>query len=992
MPERHAPTEGGVPVVGVGASAGGLEAFLKILQNLPDGPGPAFVFLVHMVSEHTSSLPEVLGRVTKMPVRQAADGMRVEPRTVYTNPPDSHVTLEGDVLRTHKRPSRECPLATIDVFMRSLAESRGDKSVAVFLSGADGDGPGGAEAVDSAGGLVLVQDPDSCEHTGLPNGVIRRGPAHLILPPRELADALGELGDGTDGHTPLLPGKKHLTVADGEMSRIFELLREAGGVDYTHYKPATIRRRLQRRMLMHRCETVAEYVARLEEHPEEVERLARDLLIHVTRFFRDPESFKTLMADVFPVIKARRGKDDPFRVWIAGCSTGEEAYSVAIALLEFLGDGSRITPIQIFGTDVSEAAVAEARAGRFGRGIEAEVSPGRLEKFFEEADGGYKIRPAVRDVCVFARQDLTRDPPFSRLDLVLCRNVLIYLGQPLQSQLLGVFHYALKPDGFLMLGSAESVGARSDLFAVADKKHRIFTKKPRAMRPEIDFPVRGGLPRDSGGELRRRRAVGESVHALADKALIKRYAPPGVVVNEELNIVQFRGQTGRFLEAAPGEPNLNLLKMAREGLLHALRGATREAREQDRPIRKEGQRVRFNSHILIVDLEVLPLQDDGKRHFLVLFRERPEAAPAPPVDPAAAGLPALDGIRGGGVSDEEAVEQLQRELLASREHLQSIISDLEASNDELQSANEEILSSNEELQSTNEELDTAKEELQSTNEELNTVNDELHERNGELSQLNADLTNLMANVQLAIVVVGSDLAVRRFTPLAGKLLNLIPGDVGRSIGQIRPDIDCPDLEGLIRKVLNTLEPLERDVTNSSGHTYVLRIRAYQDGDRRVNGAVLSLLDVNDLRARERELAAARDFADAILDTIDQPLVVLDGALTVQRVNRAYRETFEVNAEEIHGRRLYELGDGQWNIASLRTLLEDVLPQNASFDGYEVSRDFPALGRRTMRLNARPLDGDGHREPLILLAFTDTTGAPGEPSPSADGNAPADAEG
>ncbi|MFH5806524.1 CheR family methyltransferase [Alienimonas sp. DA493] len=953
--------QGGVPVVGVGASAGGLEAFLKILQNLPETPGPAFVFLVHMVAEHHSSLPEVLGRVTDMPVRQAADGMIVEPHTVYTNPPDSHVTLEGEVLRTHKRPAHETPLATIDVFMRSLAESRGERAVAVFLSGADGDGPGGAEAVDAAGGLALVQDPESCEHTGLPNGVIDRGLAHLVMPPRALAAALAELGDGSDGGAALLPGHKRLAVADGEMTRIFALLREACGVDFSRYKPATIRRRLQRRMLMRRCDRASDYLARLEEQPEEVNRLAGDLLIHVTRFFRDPETFEALAGDVLPAIAGRRGKDDPFRVWVAGCSTGEEAYSVAMTLMDFLGDGSRTTPIQIFATDVSEAAVAEARAGVYGKRIEAEVSPERLEKYFERVDEGYRVRPSLRDVCVFARQDLTRDPPFSRLDLVLCRNVLIYLGQPLQSRLLGVFHYALKPDGFLMLGSAESVGPRSDLFATADKKHRIFTKKPRAMRPEIDFPVHSGLPRAFDGP-RRRTAVGESVQTLADRAVLKHYAPPGVVVDGDLTIVQFRGQTGRYLEAAPGEPNLNLLKMAREGLLHGLRAATREAREEDRPARREGLRVRYNSDTLTVDVEAVPLHDDGKRHFLVVFTE--PSAPSSDRGAPHGAPPAGDG--------DQEVDQLQRELLANREYLQAIISDLEASNDELQSANEEILSSNEELQSTNEELDTAKEELQSTNEELNTVNEELHHRNQDLSRLNADLTNLMANVHLAVVMVGADLTVRRYTPLAADLLNLIPGDVGRPIGQINPKVDCPDLEELIQGVLDSLEPVEMDVTDPEGRTHVLRVRAYQDGDRRVGGALLSLLDVEELRVRERELTAARDFADAILDTTTQPLVVLNDALTVERTNRAFRQTFAVDAEETHGRRIYDLGDGQWNVPELRTLLEEILPENASFEDYRVTQDFPGIGRRTMSLNARCLEGDGHREPLILLAVTDVT--------------------
>ena len=976
MPDAPArptePPDDGVPVIGVGASAGGLEAFLQLLEALPTDGGPAYVFLVHLAAGHTSSMPEILARATRMPVREATDGTVVERGTCYTNPPDRYVTLEGGVLRTQKRPARESPLASVDVFLRSLAEARGERAVAVVLSGAAADGAAGAAAVDAAGGLVLVQDPDTAEHRSMPEAVLHSGTAHVLAGPEELARHLAKLNDGEQGIAALLPGGKHLPIPDGELGRIFELLRGADGVDFSHYKRPTLRRRLQRRMLMRRVERLSDYVAYLEEHPDEVVKLAADLLIHVTRFFRDAEAFDFLAAEVLPALRARLEKDEVFRIWVAGCSTGEEVYSVGILLMEALGDGHRTTPIQIFGTDVSERAVDAARAGLYPRGIEGEVAPERLEKWFGREGDGYRVSPALRDVCVFARQDLTRDPPFSRLDLVLCRNVLIYLGPPLQNRLLAVFHYALKPDGFLMLGAAESVGQRSDLFGVADKRHRVFRKKPRALRPELDFPVSGssltaGLP----GRPRVNRG-GTDVRAVAEATLLKRYAPGGVVTDSDLNIVQFRGKTGRYLEAAPGKPSLNLLKMAREGLLHALRGAVREVREHGRPARREDLRVRMDGHVLPVAVEVTPLPgDDG--HLLVVFEEgkpEPPRSAAPPRPPAPAGdVPA--GGDAGPDGDGDTVDQLHRELSASREYLQSIINDLEAANEELQSANEEILSSNEELQSTNEELDTAKEELQSTNEELNTVNDELHERNAELSRLNSDLANVLSNVPVAIAMVGPDLTVRRFTPLAAKLLNLIPGDAGRSIEQIKPDVDCPDLGGLIRGVIDTLDSVERDVRDADGRVHQLRIRPYRNSESRIDGAVLSLFDVDALRRHEAELKAARDLADAVLETTAQPLALLNGDLRVRRANHAFRTLFHLDADGLGELPVHRLGEPD-DADALRRRLAAVLDDGAAVERFSLR--FAAVdgrGRtpcaRTLRLNARRLDGDGDRDPLILLA-------------------------
>ena len=912
-----------------------------------------------------------------MPVRQAEDGMRVEPNTLYTNPPDCHVLLEGDVLRTRERPAHEAPLTTVDVFFRSLAEARGERAVGVVLSGSADDGSEGVRAIDAGGGLVLVQDPGSGEHARMPQNAIDTGCAHFVLPPEALADELARLVRhpmlAPPGIAAAGPGP---TFDDGAMQRVFELLGEVGGVDFTHYKRPTIRRRLHRRMLLAGVEEVGAYVRLLEKSREEADKLFRDVLIHVTRFFRDPESFDLLKGTILPTILGRRGENESVRVWVAGCSTGEEAYSVGIALLEALGDGPREVPVQLFATDVSEAAVEAARRGVYPASIAAEVSPERLARYFaEEEGGGYRVKPFVRDLCVFARQDLTRDPPFSRLDLIVCRNVLIYLGPPLQQRLMSIFHYALKPEGYLLLGSAETVGQRSDLFAPAHRKQKAYVRQDRAANPRIDFPLDGrtrGAGRLAGGA---GRAAPTRLQAEVTQALLARFAPAGVVVGEDWTILQFRGRTGRYLEAPSGEPTLNALKMAKEGLLHGLRTALEEARDgdPDGPVRRPGLQVRVDGEVCAVDLEVAPLADDGGRYFLVTFEEPPAA---PRADAAA-----LDRADEAGDA-----EQLRRELSANRNYMQSVINDLEAANEELQSANEEILSSNEELQSTNEELDTAKEELQSTNEELNTVNEELQDRNAELARANADLNNLLANVQIAIVIVSADLHVRRFTPMAGRVLNLIPGDVGRPLSQINPNIDVPDLPDRIRQVIADVEPFERDVRDEAGRWYSLRVRPFQDTEKRIDGAVLSLFDIDDLRRRESDLRAAKDLGEVVIDTIREPLLVLNDALVVRRVNHAFRTLFRQGPAQAEGRKLPEVGGGAWEIPPLLEKLALVAGNDDRLEEFRLEHEFPGLGPRTLLITARRLNPNGsEHEPLILLVMEDAS----DPAADAGGQIPRD---
>jgi two-component system CheB/CheR fusion protein len=629
--------------------------------------------------------------------------------------------------------------------------------------------------------------------------------------------------------------------------------------------------------------------------------LYRDLLIHVTRFFREPQSFDAMARTVFPALLEDRDPDQPIRAWVSGCASGEEAYSLAIALLEFLARQKPAARVQIFATDVSESAVEHARAGVYPMSIEADVSPDRLRRFFTRIDGSYRVSKMIRDMCVFARQDLTKDPPFSRLDLILCRNVLIYMDLPLQRKLLSVFHYALNSNGFLVLGQAETVGAQATLFSLVDKKFRVHRKRATsgALLPTLPPEYPSAIP--AARKLRSELPPPEKVlQAEVNRIINDRFAPPGVVVDSDLQIVQFRGQTGMFLEPAPGEASLSLLKMAREGLLHGMRAALNAARKARGPARKTGLQVRTGRNWVKVDLEVIPLAASGRMHYLVLFDEQGRRVPSGR-EATKEETAALER-RGGG----SQLSFLRRELAASREYLQSIIQELEAANEELQSANEEILSSNEELQSTNEELDTAKEELQSTNEELNTLNEELHARNEELSRVNSDLVNLLASVQISIVIVGADLRIRRFTPMAEKVLNLIPADIDRSIAHINPNIQGASLEHLIAECIDTIAPIEREVQDRQGRWYALRVRPYRTVENKIDGAVLALFDIDAPKRHEGSVRSATELAEALMLASPTPMALLDSTARFHSANRAFVDLFRLPADGYHGRLLQDL--------------------------------------------------------------------------------------
>lgn len=957
-----------VLVVGIGASAGGLEAITQLLRGLDDKTGMAFILVQHLAPKHESMLSEILSKSTKMPVVEVKDGMSIAPDHVYVIPPNAEMEISECILRLKQRNDTTGRFMPIDHFFDSLARDQGNRAIGVILSGSASDGALGLSSIKAGGGITFVQDEASAKFSGMPHAAISAGDVDVVLPPDGIAKKLMEISR----HSFLMP----VPVAKGEidasedaddLGKIFKLLRQKTETDFTYYKHDTLKRRIMRRMILHRIEGLKPYFKYLQSQAIEVEALYRDILINVTRFFREPAIFEVIKKDVFPRLLENRKKGDPLRIWVPGCSTGEEAYSFGIALLEFMGKKKVRFPIQIFGTDINEESISKARAGIFA-GIDAQVSPTRLRRFFVAADGHYRIGQEVRDLCIFARQNVTQDPPFSKLDLITCQNLLIYLQTVLQKRVLTIFHYALKPSGFLVLGSSESIGSSSDLFALVNKKHKLYSKKSTPMRIHQDFVC--GLQGKEQEVSEKKEPQGivsdRDLQKAADRLILGKYAPAGVVVNEAMDIFQFRGQCGPYLEPAPGAASFNLLRMARGELVYALRDLLQQVKKENIPIRKEGLRLVSNGEQGEVNLEVTPLPLVSREcYFLVSFEKADPAKRLSKHKPGGG-----KGKQMPQVQEDLHILQLQHDLAAAKEYLQSVIQEREADHVAIQSAHEEILSSNEELQSTNEELETAKEELQSANEELITVNEELEHRNIALSQFNDDLSNLLNSVQIPIIMLGNDLRIRRFTPKAQKIFNLIPSDVGRPLTDLRVNLRIPDLQREVTEAIENLTVKENEVQDEAGRWFSVHIRPYRTLDDKIDGAVLSLIDIDILKRAFKKAEEAQIFSEAVFETIAEPLLVLDGGLCVKMANHSFYKTFQITPEETENHYLYHLGNGQWDIPSLRTLLEGILTQDTSFSGFGVEHTFEQIGHKKMRLNARRIEMKEKEREMILLAIFD----------------------
>ena len=840
-------------IAAIGASAGGVEAFSELVKNLASDSGKAFVLVQHLDPKHHSMLTDLIAKQTSMRVKEVTDGMRVEPNHVYVIPPNALMSIRNHTLQLGPRDESSHGNMSIDHFMRTLAEDVRNRSIGVILSGTGSDGTLGMAEIQAQGGVTFAQSEDTAKYDGMPRSAITSGSVDYVLPPREIAKELERIAHHPYVGRDQTLEKPDIVSRDGAgLSVIFQLLRRGTGLDFTHYRQTTILRRIHRRMMVHKIEKLDDYVKYVQSNPSEIRALYQDMLINVTSFFRNPSVFEAMKATVFPNILRNRQHDGAIRVWTPGCSTGEETYSLAIALLEFLSSKSeQQVPIQLFGTDVSEMSVTKARAGVYRENIQGDVSSERLKKYFTKVDSRYRISKNIRDMCIFAQHNVLSDPPFSQMDIICCRNLLIYLEPVLQSKVIALFNYAVRPGGYLILGTSEGVGTATPLFACEDRAHKIFSKKASAGRQVVTFSLDRPAERSAFGGLRvpaKQLETGWN-HLEAqkefDRRLLAQFTPAAAFINDDMEIIHTRGNVTRYLKLAPGRASLNILKMVREGLLLDLRNAIGKCKKELVSVRK--QRVQMKNGngngsvhsgqetTRFVNIEVSPVTVGTLKepYFMVIFQDTPvEAAPRS----------ARAGSRREAEGTTGQIVKLEQELSATKEYLQSVIETQEATNEELQSANEEILSSNEELQSTNEELETAKEELQSANEELSTVNDELRSRNLEVTQINSDLTNLFSVIDVAVVLVGNDLTIRRFTPKAQKLLGFIPPDVGRSLLNIKPAFDLPDLHGLVSSVIAKGHLVEREISDLDHSRYQLRIFPYHTSEgNKLEGAVITLM-------------------------------------------------------------------------------------------------------------------------------------------------------
>ncbi len=948
---------GDFPVVGLGASAGGLEAFEHFFRNVPPGNGMAFVLVPHLDPGHASILTEILQRSTVMPVVEAQDGMPVAPNGVYVIPPNREMAMfRGGIQlslpeqpRGHRMP--------IDAFLRSLAEDRGERAIGVILSGTGTDGTLGLRAILGAGGVSFVQDPATAKYDGMPVSAIQAGYATYVLPAEKMAGAM-LAGARTMGATHESP-----PTDTNSMNQILKLLRSVTGNDFSQYRRSTIARRIARRMSLHDIESMELYARYLKEHPPEVESLFKELLINVTSFFRDPEAFAALKNEILPEVFAGKPEGYVFRVWVAGCASGEETYSIAMLMHEFMAETGKDFKVQFYSTDLDEDAIGAARAATYPPNIVQDVPPERLPRFFVKDDTGYRVKKEIREKIVFAVQNVIKDPPFTRLDLVSCRDLMIYLEPELQDRLIRAFHYALKPGGVLFLSPSEGIGERHDQFAPLSRKWRLY----RATHPAAAIhgvtsvgPLRSmeraDKPPDDLVKLTKEARFAE----LTRRVLLRTYAPASVVTDLKGNIRYVHGDTGKYLRPAPGQATLNAVEMARDDLQPELSAAIHSAASRSALTVKRELSVGSKRDRRTVSFSVRPFAEPeaGEDLLLLSFEDVARAAR----DTTARGR------RTAGSAVDRRSEELERELAYAKETLHATIEEQRASNEELMSTNEEMQSTNEELQSTNEELESSKEELQSLNEELVTVNAELENKIEQLASMQDDMKNLLDNINIGAVFLDEHLVIRNFTPEAARIYHLVQRDVGRPLSDIKSALEGADLLTEAQPVLENLSPIEREVRTTAGAVYLARIQPYRTLDDVIAGVVLTFVPLTDFKRMQEDLLVARGLAESIVETVREPLLVVDAEFRVVSANRSYYQRFHVAQDETVGRVLYELGNRQWDIPALRELLETILPRHRSFDAFAVEQDFPVIGRRRMLVSARRIVGTMGETQLILLSI------------------------
>ena len=948
-------------IIGIGASAGGLEALEEFFHHMPPRSGMGFVVVSHQHAGHVSLLPSLLSKCTTMPVVEAADGMHVEADRVYLAPGGTNLAILHGTLHLMEPPSQERVPLPIDYFFRSLAEDQKQGAIGIILSGTGTDGTLGLRAIKAESGMTIAQDPQSAKYQGMPRSAMAAGVVDVVKPAGLMSEPLMAYARTLTRPTQLLPEHD----ASQTLQKIFILLRDRTGNDFALYKENMIHRRIERRMNVHQIENVRQYLRFVLANPHELDALFQELLIGVTSFFRDPQAYDVLANKGLPSLVEGKPDGATLRVWVAGCSTGEEAYSLAILIREYVTKRKLRLTVQIFASDLDGRSIETARAGLYPAGIAEDITPERLQRFFTKEDGSYRVKKEIRDLVVFATHNILTDAPFTKLDLLSCRNLLIYLEAKAQQKLLPLFHYALKPKGILFLGSAETIGGCERLFNVVDRKWKLFRRTAElGTFPRLErFPgglMKGTSETRSDSEISLSATPTASIPDLIQQLLVTRFAPATVIVNERGEVVYIHGHTGAYLEPAPGRPTHHLIEMAREGLQHDLALALRQAASREDEVVCHAVKVKANGHVILVDLTVKRIAEPEALQglFLVTFDQvRTDKTAARKGAPAREAAPLKKGESG-----------LMQELQFTKQRLKRTIEELQRSNEELKSANEEMQSTNEELQSTNEELETAKEELQSLNEELVTVNSELQGKLDALSDANDDLQNLLNGTGIATIFLDNDLRIKRFTSEAKRVSNLIAIDVGRPLSDIVSKLTYERLLEDAQDVLSTLVVKEKEVQAADGSWFLMRILPYRTSRNSIDGLVLTFLDITKRKEAEQVIEAARAVAASIVETVREPLLVLDDHLRVVLANKSFYRMFQLTAREVEQQLLYNLCDGAWNIPDLRSLLEGILPKRTSFEDFIVDKTFPRIGHRVLALNGRRLEQETGLPGRILLAM------------------------
>ncbi len=951
-------------VVGIGASAGGLEAIERFFENMPDSSGMAFIVVSHLDPKHISIMPELIQKCTKMKLYQAEDGMVVKPNHVYVAPANWDIAILHRTIQLIEPVEAHGFRLPIDFFFKSLSQDLGEKAICIILSGMASDGTAGLKSVKNELGMVMAQDPNSAKFDGMPASAIKTGLADYILPPEEMPGQLIKYSQQK------IKGLKLDTVISEDkipdaFQKIFILLRTHTGHDFSLYKKNTIFRRVERRMNISQLDNLPNYIRLLQENHAEIEILFKELLIGVTNFFRDPKSFEKLKKVLSEIIK-NKPDNGKVRIWVPGCSTGEEAYSIAIILKECMNVAKKNLDVQIFATDIDSDAIDKARVGSFS-GIEADVSKERLKTFFIKEKNFYHIRKEIREMLIFAPQSIAKDPPFTKLDLISCRNLLIYFNAELQKKIIPIFHYSLLPGGILFLGSSETIGGFVDLFSMVDKKWKFYKRRESiySTQPFIQFPVAHSIGKIYETPMKIKEV--KNIPRLAEKIILQNYSPNCVIISENGDIVYIHGRTGKYLELTHGEAKMNIFEMAREGLKKELPTMIRKVSSSKKSITVEAIKVKSNGSSFFTNLTVKPIKEPAEMRgsLLIIFEDiKPQKK-----------ISESKKIHYDKRS-EKIIKDLEHELKNTKEDLRSTIEELETSNEELKSTNEEMQSTNEEMQSSNEEMETSKEELQSLNEELITVNTELQNKNDELSVINNDMKNLLNSIKIPTIFLDNNLVVKRFTHHATEIVNLIDSDIGRPIEHIATNLQYENFIDDAKQVLRTLSLKEIDVQTNEGTWYQMRILPYRTNKNVIDGLVVTFTHIHKIKTAFEEIQKlnlevqlAREYSDNIVDTVRDSLIILNKDLKVLSANRSFYETFDTVSEKTVGKFVYDLQDKNWDIPELRKLLEEIIPQSSFFEGYEVEYKIKNE-RKKLLLNAREIFRGDKESRLILLAIRD----------------------